>query len=384
MAVGVEAVLGKEAVLLSQLAMNLSYVGRHDEAISVFNRGRDAPPPESDEDAAQATAALPALDGIARAAQGRRVVFINEAHHVPMHRAFTLRLLVSLRQAGFTHFAAEAFPTIAGGSEWRDAAPVRSPYGVLTDEPIYADLIRTAVGLGYKLVTYDAAPDCEITAETREKCIDQRERAAAEKLVRGIETEPNSKVLVHVGFGHGAKVTGPGYKSLGQYVAELTGSDPLSVDQVSFSPQDRRDLETPGYTTLLRLSGQTEPFVPVKGDGTIWRQAGPGTDIQVVHPRPRDQSGRPDWLRMGGLRDDVPIPPWMCGSARPCLVQAFAAKEDPERFVPVDQVLVRQGERMPVLVLPQGEHLIVARGPRGVLNTSRDRPQQQGPTGDQR
>lgn len=49
----------------------------------------------------------PALETLAELAPQQRVVFINEAHHVPQHRAFSILLLRHLRMAGFTHFAAE-------------------------------------------------------------------------------------------------------------------------------------------------------------------------------------------------------------------------------------------------------------------------------------
>jgi hypothetical protein len=48
-----------------------------------------------------------ALNALARAAAAAQVVMINEAHHVPQHRAFALELLKKLRQDGFTHFASE-------------------------------------------------------------------------------------------------------------------------------------------------------------------------------------------------------------------------------------------------------------------------------------
>jgi hypothetical protein len=36
-----------------------------------------------------------------------QIILINEAHHVPQHRAFAYELLKALRQKGFTHFATE-------------------------------------------------------------------------------------------------------------------------------------------------------------------------------------------------------------------------------------------------------------------------------------
>jgi len=51
-------------------------------------------------------------------------VLINEAHHVPQHRALTLRLLHRLRPLGFTHFAAETLdPALARLEAWNALTP---------------------------------------------------------------------------------------------------------------------------------------------------------------------------------------------------------------------------------------------------------------------
>ena len=49
-----------------------------------------------------------AVEAIAKAASGRRIVMLNEAHHIPRHRVLAKRLLEPLYQRGFRYLAVEA------------------------------------------------------------------------------------------------------------------------------------------------------------------------------------------------------------------------------------------------------------------------------------
>src|SRR5690606_40682209 len=50
---------------------------------------------------------LPADEAIVELAKGRKAIFFNEAHNVPLTRTLTVELLEALRKDGYTHFAAE-------------------------------------------------------------------------------------------------------------------------------------------------------------------------------------------------------------------------------------------------------------------------------------
>jgi hypothetical protein len=53
--------------------------------------------------------AIPALDELVMRIGDRRVVMINERHHIPRDRAFVLQLMLRLQKKGFRYFAAEGF-----------------------------------------------------------------------------------------------------------------------------------------------------------------------------------------------------------------------------------------------------------------------------------
>lgn len=359
------ALLGADRMAHSEYAFKLALVGRYDEAVAVFNQSNE--PPLIHASVPPPAAMADAIDGLARLARDHRVVFINEAHHMPVHRAFTQRLLVRLRTLGFTHFAAEGFSPNArraGASRY----PLRSPFGVLTDEPLYGDLRRRAVALGYQVIGYDMRPDCKAIGDVW-RCVDQRERLSAQALVDQVLKDPAARLLVHVGYGHGSRHADDKGRSLGQYLVDMTGEMPLCIDQVRYTPQDRAAREPAEYADLLTRAQGAEPLLPLAADGSPWNAGRPGVDAWIVHPRPLMRGGRPDWLRMAGARHDRAIPTFLCGPVRPCLVQAFAADEPIETAVPVDQILVRAGEGMPVLVLPDGAFHLVARGRGGIINS---------------
>ena len=108
---------------------------------------------------------------------------INEAHHAPRHRAFTHRLMLALRDAGFTHFAAETFCSNCA-TLLTDGAPTKGgATGFYTLEPVFGDLARQAAAAGYTLVGYEIRPDQSPPPGTpREQFIPLREQAQADNL----------------------------------------------------------------------------------------------------------------------------------------------------------------------------------------------------------
>src|SRR6476646_12211948 len=84
-----------------------SHVGRYQKALECFDRrpGRKKKPAQLM--SADQFEPCDAVAAILELADKHQVIMINEAHHVPMHRAFTVQLLEGLYQKGFRYFAAE-------------------------------------------------------------------------------------------------------------------------------------------------------------------------------------------------------------------------------------------------------------------------------------
>jgi hypothetical protein len=301
-----------------------------------------------------------ALQAIADAAGTRQVVMINEAHHVPQHRAFTLQLLAALRRKGFTYFAAETLSPDPGLAQRGYPTPETGAY---IQEPLYGDLVRTALRLGYKVVPYEMESGLQPG-----RGIEPREREQAQHLVERIfQKDPKAKVLVHAGYSHiGKAASGPGSTWMAAYFKESTGIDPLTVNQVWMTENSAPEFEHPLYRWAVEHGMvAAEPVVLKSATGAFWSPA-PGIDMVVFHPRSRYENGRPTWLRMGGLRSPLPLAAGTCFLAPRCLVQARPVNEGKDA-VPIDEILVEAGKPAPALMLPEGEFVVRVEDAQGKL-----------------
>ncbi|MEO1370014.1 MAG: hypothetical protein AAFX50_22765, partial [Acidobacteriota bacterium] len=242
---------GLGGILASRLAWKLSALGDYRGAHRAFDQGpfRLNPGAETLEAQRQSLDGLEAVDAvqaIVEASRGRRAVMINEAHHVPQHRALTRRLLPALRTEGFTHFAAETLSPFQ--EELDDKGYPTVATGLYTDEPLYADLVRAAVALGYEIVPYEAVgPDEHADRELHQAT---KLKAAA------IDASPEARVLVHLGYGHNQEsaVAFRGKPAMAHHFQDITGLDPLTVDQALLTERSEGDLEVVGHGGLAAES----------------------------------------------------------------------------------------------------------------------------------
>ncbi|HEX8670959.1 MAG TPA: hypothetical protein VF710_03685 [Longimicrobium sp.] len=298
---------------------------------------------------------VPVLDGfrpvdaaeyVARAADTARVVMINEAHHVPQHRAFTRSLLATLHAKGFRYFAAEALSESDTALNTR-GYPIPRSGGYLA-EPVFGDLVRTALQLGYRVVPY----------ESRDPRAD-RDLTQAGNLVRRIlERDPAARVLVHAGWSH-IDESGllNGAPPMGTQFRRLAGIDPLTIDQTIMTERASPAFEHPLYAAVVDRRGVARPTAFVGPDGRPWTLEPGKRDVTIFHPRSVYRGGRPTWLSAGEVRQRIRLAAEICGTAERCLVRARVESEAPNA-IPMDQVEVVHGGPVPELVLPPGAYLI--------------------------
>lgn len=297
-----------------------------------------------------------ALAAILREAATRQIVILNEAHHVPMHRAFAMRLARELRKLGFEYLACETFRRGADPN----AGAVDQASGGYTQDPVYAEFIREAKRDGWTLVAYEAeSPDPALRGPER---IRQREQAQARNLVEQVLAQrPQAKLFVYVGSGHALKTPQRFSQTetvlwMAGELKQLTGIDPLSIDQsLAFAhPDPARELA--GYRAALARHDGLEPFVLRKPDGSarLLRYAPGSVDLQVIHPPQALVNGRPSWLVSWAQRRPFAIPSaWLPVQGRR-LIYAMH-KAHPPQAVPADIVIVEAGKPAPALMLPPGE-----------------------------
>ena len=349
---------------LDVLATRLAFVGEHNRAMrrgdEAYGRVRPVPDDAVIAELLATHRPVPALPAIVEAARDRRIVMVNEEHRSSVQRAFTNRLLAPLRNAGFTHLAVETihedpvslrdrgYPTLASGTYTRD--------------PVFGDLIRRALELGYVIVGYDASPDASAPRpddSSPADAMNRRERAQAEHIVERILTPaPDARVLVIGGRDHIAESTGE-WTPMGGILKSLTGIDPLTLNLYVMVEHSRREHEHWAFRAVDEhgwLASDEPILLRATADDALWSRAPGALDAYVFHPRTRLVNGRPSWMSMGGLRRQVAIDEFPA-SDEPMLLQAVLAGESDDA-VPVDLVVWWPGTSPRPFMLRPGEYVV--------------------------
>lgn len=318
------------AVIFSQyLSWYQTYIGDYPHAESSFSvqeslQDGDRPSPLDG-----GYQPRPALEAIPELAKHYQAVFFNEAHNVPLTRTLTVQLLSRLRQEGFDYFAVETL--YATDTQLQSRGYPVEDSGFYTNEPIYAEMVRTALRLGFKVIAYEA--EAGGSGDARES---EQARHIYEQVFK---KDPKARLVVNAGYAHIVETgTYLGGSSMAEHLFKLTGIDPLTVEQTMLIPHPSADHDHPYYTAVMEKLHPTEPIVFVQPSGKPWSLR-PGYDVSVFFPPGQMRRGRPTWLTLGGLRKpyfvsgDRP-----CKNDWPCLVEARYADEGPDA-IPADRML---------------------------------------------
>jgi hypothetical protein len=347
------------------LVTEWSMFGRIADAEAGFNisersRPTDAPLPEPG-----AWKAVPAADYIAGAVAGRRIVVDNEAHHRPETRLLTLALLPKLRALGFDHFAIEALDPADTGLAARGYPTEQSGYYI--QEPLYGEIVREALRLGYVVHAYEPADAGLLTAQ-------DRETGQARALQAVLAQDPHARLFIHAGYAHADKVPGrlpDNARPMAAELARLTGIEPYTVDQTMLGSGDISDTASP-YSRIVQSFPVRAPSVLVpRAGGPAWSFRPDHNDATVLlaHADPDDM--RPAWLSRGGLRRPFRIKSNVCSGSFPCLFEAFHATEGDDA-IPADQfVLMNDADARWPLYLPPGRYRLRVRGEDGAVLSTR-------------
>lgn len=296
-----------------------------------------------------------------KAADHNRVLMINEVHHQPQTRVLTTRLLRRLYDKGFRYLALETLNPPADVAQAQKLKYPTAQTGTYTNEPVFGDMVRQALEIGYTLVPYEFDGD-ERRNEDRMTRRNRREIEEARNLKERIfDKDPNAKVLVHAGYSHVSEKpqTLDGDNDTWVFMAirfkEMTGIDPFTVDQQTMLSHSQPGAEPAVYRDAVGRGWVSDrPVVFVDKKGNTWMQPSSGinVDAQVFLPPVHFAQERPDWLARDLNRVAVPVPAALQTGNGLRLVQAFWEGE-PGNAVPVDQVLLHPGQEVPPLLLPR-------------------------------
>jgi hypothetical protein len=297
--------------------------------------------------------------------KNRKAVFFNEAHSAPITRTLTVEMLARLRAEGFNYFAAETLYTTDKDLQKRGYPTLKS--GFYTNEPLYGEMVRSALRLGFKVIAYDAE-----NAGTG----DAREKGGAEALYSQVfKQDPNARLVVNAGFGHVQK-SGVylGGSSMAVFFQKVTGIDPLVIDQTMLIEHARQDQDHPYYVAAMLAAHPPAPFVFVNSAGKAWTLKPGHYDVSVFFPPQTMAENRPTWPGLDGTRLPRSVSSDACRGQFPCLIEARYQNEGDDSIpadrtvlnivdpnAPIEQrVLSTHGSAQSLLYLYPGNYRITA------------------------
>lgn len=338
-----------------RLAGAYASVGEIVRALKAFDQSYPAQPPEEFEASEIGKCQrVDALESIVVAARGKRVVFLNEAHHVPQNRVFIQATLKRLRKEGFEVYAAETFnnPATDGLAGYPKAST-----GYYSEEPAFASVVRSAMRIGMTLVAYEVTERPPAGAGDEERIAFREE--AQSRALQAVLKDPKVRMVVHCGFSHAFETPDYGIEWLAARLRKAIGEDVLTVDLATMREASEAKYESPVYQFVDAQKALTVPTALRRPDGTFWTggDAAGKVDLQVFSPRTHLKDGRPDWLVRGTDRRLVALPFRSVEAKGRLLAEAFLQGEGKDGL-PFDRVLVWPGQPMPKLALPKGSYRI--------------------------
>ena len=291
--------------------------------------------------------AIPLSDVMDSIIENNRVIMMNEMHFNPISRAFVISWLKKCYQNGYRYLAAETLRASDSLLNQR-CTVLLGETGWYSDEPVFGDLFRTALNMGYTLVPYEG-----------DGFGVDREVNQAKNLVTNIlEKDPEAKFLLLGGFGHIADRNG--WYSMGRYFKEQSGIDPFTINCIMTfdDPYGETDSLQTVYYDLIDNMPVREPIFLYDTVKHIYPCTA-GMDVTCCLPRTRFiEDNIPDWKLYNGkvlytldrrFIDENGFP-------EGC-VSAFL-KSEGEQCVPVDQYMYGKDEKEFKLALYKGEYLL--------------------------
>ncbi|MCS6100812.1 MULTISPECIES: hypothetical protein [Shewanella] len=314
-----------------------SYVGQYEKAISF-----PTDVPLISEDLIENLSAISAVDKIQAMSEETKIVMINEAHHIALHRTLTASLLQKLWSSGYRYLAIETLSKRDVDINIRGYAIERS--GTYSNEPVYAEMIRTAKKLGYQIIAYDDSGS-------------EREKKAAENIFNAtFSINKNAKVIVHCGYSH---ILEKNIKDkriwLANELANLTGINPLTISQTNLMESKTLEFENPIYNKILNKFNPKIPIVLTDNLGLVWSTMPGQHDVDVIWPRTTYTNTRPDWYIQN--YDLIAFEGRWCRNKYPCIIEIRRGNE--LNAIPFDRLRIEvEPNENVVLRLPLHESII--------------------------
>ena len=164
------------------------------------------------------------------------------------------------------------------------------------------------------------------------------------------------KYIIYCGYQHAYEGIHKSWeKTMAGRLSDLTGINPLTIDQTQFSEKSNPKYNEP----LLGMINNTTPVVLKDENQVIYNGEDKilYTDIKIVHPITKYLKGRPDWMLTGSRKlykipsSEIPV--------YPVLVLAYRKGEFEQKGIPADIIELNTSKDSRSLILDKGNYEIV-------------------------
>jgi hypothetical protein len=171
-----------------------------------------------------------------------------------------------------------------------------------------------------------------------------------------MQKNKEGKYLIYCGYQHAYKGVHKSWeKTMTGRLMDLTGLNPLTIDQTQFSEKGLPKYNEP----LLRLVKNTVPVILKDKDQVVYNGEDKElfTDIKIIHPITQYKKGRPGWMLTENRKwYEVPasqVPEY------PVLVMAYRKGEFEREGIPADIIELNDSKDTRFLILNKGNYDIV-------------------------
>jgi hypothetical protein len=269
-------------------------------------------------------------------------ILINEAHYSSQNRAFTRELLEPLWNNGYRYLALE---TLSENEQdlLNRGYPVKDS-GYYTRDPVFGNMVRDAIKIGYKLISYDY------------KSQDNNLRDSIQALNiynKTFQNDKVGKVLVHAGYSHISEFGDERYEPMGSRLKKILGADILTIDQVNMTERSDPQKLHPYYQYVrTNYAFDSASIIIDKNQKVLVDPINSfGIDLQIYHPVTIFEKGRPTWIVTENYKS-YKLPTSM-KLYKGHLLQIIG-KDELKDAIPLDQFVITKETSV---VLPKGEYI---------------------------
>ena len=279
-----------------------------------------------------------AVKTIVERSVGQQVIMVNEEHRMPLHRVLTLQLLQPLFEKGYRYLAVETLSY--------DSALIRTGYphlksGTYSKDPVFAEMLRTAISIGYTLVPYDIkkVPDDYAIMNPMQRQMFREEEQAKNIIKNILKKDPKAKIIIQGGRDHIAEIyemqsMGADSFRIGVMAGAFkyfSGINPFTIDQMRHAEHSKTAFESSIFQWWRKQKKVMGSSIFVnKKTGSFLTDGEQLYDLTIVPSPAKYIDGRPDWLVDMPQRKKlyIDVSHYQPGGSEYFMVQAIYANED--------------------------------------------------------